>query len=204
MARSVTAFVLLVALAASPSQRPRSIPRTCPTLTAQVPDLLVLDADTLGMFSNPLESAFSDTNPRPEYIFPDGCISTACWRGYQAVWGIVTDSLFLTSVRSCCDESTLSASRIENLLGRRSQNGRVFADWYTGHLIVAIGERVHYVHMGYASTYDEYLLLTVVGGGMTKKFRANERAFRRFREEQFRQFMKTDFLRGGTGHPQKQ
>ncbi len=54
--------------------------------TAQFPDLLIYNGETLAIFSNPLESYFSEANPRPSNLFKFSC--TACWRGYVATWEI--------------------------------------------------------------------------------------------------------------------
>jgi hypothetical protein len=41
---------------------------------------------------------------------------------------------------------------------------RVFAHWYTGNLRVPQGKRLHYVHMGYGSTYVRDLFLEIEKG----------------------------------------
>ena len=38
----------------------------------------------------------------------------------------------------------------------------VLADWYTGVLVIPRGRQVSYVHMGYGSTYERYVLLEVL------------------------------------------
>lgn len=70
--------------------------------TAQIPDLLIYKGDTVSLYSNPLELYFRAKKSRPSRIGPYGCESTACWRGYQAVWEIKNDSLFLNEIRDCC------------------------------------------------------------------------------------------------------
>jgi hypothetical protein len=69
--------------------------------TAQIPDLLIYNNDTVSLYANPLESYYTEDNPRPEYIV-SGCWSTACWRGYQAIWEVKNDSLFLNTILDCC------------------------------------------------------------------------------------------------------
>lgn len=69
--------------------------------TAQIPDLLIYNNDTVSLYANPLESYYTEDNPRPDYIV-DGCWSTACWRGYQAIWEVKNDSLFLNAILDCC------------------------------------------------------------------------------------------------------
>lgn len=69
--------------------------------TAQIPDLLIYNNDTVSLYANPLESYYTEDNPRPDYIV-GGCWSTACWRGYQAIWEVKNDSLFLNAILDCC------------------------------------------------------------------------------------------------------
>jgi hypothetical protein len=52
--------------------------------TAQFPDLLIRDGETLPIFSNPLESYFDGDHQKPRHLFHFTC--TACWRGYVSVW----------------------------------------------------------------------------------------------------------------------
>ena len=70
--------------------------------TAQVPDLLIYNGDTLMLFSNPLEFFYNETNPKPVTFVETNCSSTACWRGYQATWLIENDSLYLIKIDACC------------------------------------------------------------------------------------------------------
>ncbi len=70
--------------------------------TAQIPDLLIYENDTLALYSNPLESYFNNGNPRPKYISASQCWSTACWRGYQAIWEVKDNKLYLNSITDCC------------------------------------------------------------------------------------------------------
>jgi hypothetical protein len=49
------------------------------------------------------------------------------------------------------------------------ENGRVFADWFTGQLRVADGKLVDYVHMSYDSTFSRELLFEVKNGVVTAR-----------------------------------
>ena len=46
-------------------------------------------------------------------------------------------------------------------------DGRAFADWFTGELCCPQGKMVKYVHMGYFSKYESYLILDIVEGHLT-------------------------------------
>jgi len=70
--------------------------------TAQIPDILIYNNDTISLYSNPLESFYNEKNPRPKNFGIDGCWSTACWRGYQATWQIIDKKLYLIEIADCC------------------------------------------------------------------------------------------------------
>lgn len=70
--------------------------------TAQVPDLIIYNGDTLALYSNPLEDFYTNNNPRPKSFVMDGCWSSACWRGYQATWLLENNILYLVKIGSCC------------------------------------------------------------------------------------------------------
>lgn len=70
--------------------------------TAQIPDLLIVEGDTIGIFTNPLEYYYNEENKRPQGFGFGGCSSTACWRGYQAIWEIKNNQLYLNAIQECC------------------------------------------------------------------------------------------------------
>lgn len=133
--------------------------------TAQAPDILYYNGDTLSLFCNPLESYFDETNPRPKLIVPGvNCMSTACWRGYIAFWQIENDSLFLLRIEDCCQNSIPIKADLSLLFGDKVINGRVYADWCNGELYSPLGKLIHYEHMGYASIYEKELFITFKQG----------------------------------------
>jgi len=134
--------------------------------TAQIPDKLIYRGDTLPVFANPLESYFELTGNR---ALPDfsGCGSTACWRGYIAIWEIRNDSLFLRAITSChpgCRTDIRNAN-LKKMFGTDT----VPASWFTGTIIIPRGNLVSYVHMGYASVYESELHISFKKGLQTRK-----------------------------------
>lgn len=69
--------------------------------TAQVPDVLIYQGDTLALYANPLEDFYHEENPRPRSFGLQGGWSTACWRGYRATWLIENDQLYLIEIGPC-------------------------------------------------------------------------------------------------------
>ena len=130
-------------------------------MTAQVSESLSYEGKTYSMCTEPLGDYFSMGGQNPGFTMMD----TSCWRGYVGKWEIVDDRLYLVS--------------LEGLLENGSEIGmeavfpdfpdRVFAHWYTGTIRLPQGEMLEYVHMGYASEYEQDLLLTFEEGVLTKK-----------------------------------
>lgn len=128
--------------------------------TAQIPDILIYKGDTLSIFSNPLELLYENDTIRPDFFGEkEGCMSTACWRGYQAEWIIADNQLFLTGIYSCCFYEDSLKADLTKLFPEKYINGKVKAEWVTGNIIAPQGEMLYYVHMGYESLYEKELEL---------------------------------------------
>lgn len=82
--------------------------------TQQIPDLLIVGKDTLQIFepnNYPLE--ILNLKSRPFNYTLTTSPHTACWRGYQAIWRIIDNELFLEKVQRCYGDNT--SDNIENL-----------------------------------------------------------------------------------------
>ncbi len=117
--------------------------------TAQFPDFLVYNGDTLSIYTNPLESYF-DNHSRPDSLFAEiGSHSTACWRGYIAYWELKNDSLFLTKIEG--DSINIDFSYI---FKDRKIKEKIFADWVNHSIFNAFGKLLYFENTGYASIYE--------------------------------------------------
>lgn len=123
--------------------------------TIQNPDILLIEGDTVYLKSFPLEDL--ELQYRPFGLTLLTAPNTGCWRGYQAVWRLQSDSLFLEKILECpleegrflikeneCKPLPESKSpKEENLLELFRKNGleskvlekSVFADWYNKSLV---------------------------------------------------------------------
>ena len=131
--------------------------------TAQAPDHLIYEGETHALFSNPLEEYFNENNVRPKDVFSEGC-TTACWRGYVALWEIKGKYLYLLKIEPCCGGGEIPISKI--FPGR---DAPIKATWFSGELRIPQGEELSYVHMGYGSVYERDLVLTIKNGKLIKK-----------------------------------
>ena len=150
-------------------------------MTAQIPDMILIDGETHALFSEPLEAYFRDA-PRPAFIPRN----TANWRGYVGAWEIRQGRLYLTDlVAEVCRLPMRLDCPMEDRrkvgLGElfRQGQGAVLAEWFTGTLRVPIGGQLEYHHMGYASIYEFDLLLTIEKGIVRSTTTVDNRKARR-------------------------
>jgi len=129
----------------------------------QIPDYLIYDGKTVELFTNPLEQ-YLEMKGQKE--IDRGCNSSACSRGYTAVWELKEGKLYLVEIKPCgiiavagvftgleCGENKDSA--VLNYLNNEFKTKNRFADWYTGELLSPQGRLINYMYMGYDSTYEK-------------------------------------------------
>ena len=117
-------------------------------MTAQAHEKLIIDGEQTSMaYCPPLPS----DDPRIEHN-PSGIMSTWCWRGYVGTWEIANDKFYLMDLSG----------------DLRLTVGPLLANWFTGVLRVPRGERLHYVHMGFGSVYEEELHIKIDRGNIVR------------------------------------
>lgn len=112
----------------------------------------------LNVISRPSLAAGIELTPDQEIALVTE--STACTRGYIGSWQIVSDRFHLLRVEGHY-----------KLVG----SDPLFADWFTGCLRVPAGEKLHYVHHGFATVYAEELFIEVEKGVVVERFRQDNR-----------------------------
>ena len=129
--------------------------------TEQIPDYLIYKGETVEIYSNPLEeiivTAYRDTS-----FFINTCMSTACWRGYQATWKIENEKLFLLKIEDGCGEKVGADMKL--IFEEKWINNKVEANWYSGEIVIPFGEEIYGEHMGY-STVHEYEEIIIFENG---------------------------------------
>jgi hypothetical protein len=118
--------------------------------TAQIPDFLIYQGDTLAIYANPLEGYFDKKGERTIAGLEMEGMCTALWRGYVGTWTIERDSLFLISIETdyCSDDP------IKLDISQEFGSNKVFADWVSSELINPFGKQIKYIHQGYESIYE--------------------------------------------------
>jgi hypothetical protein len=164
--------------------------------TAQEGDILFVDGKYF-IHTNPLKP-FLDKSPAR--VPKSDVTSSANWRGYVATWRVKDDRLILTDISilhavTKSGQSGFSTEPRSVMADVFPSQKEVLAEWFTGHVIIPDGKLVNYVHMGYASTYEKYIILRVERGLVTRKSATDTAGFLRFRDTQFAVFKKTDEYR---------
>ena len=160
--------------------------------TAQYPDRIIYQGKKYSLHTNPMESYFhKHPGKRPK----GGVMSTALWRGYVAIFDFKDTSLVLKDIKI--------QVRTESEDGKRGymwksakdlvvpENQDLTIDWFTGILVLPYGDLVNYVHMGYGSTYANYILLEINGGKLTGERKLDHKQYEQFKDKQFEAFKKT-------------
>lgn len=155
--------------------------------TAQQADLIVIDGETLALLSNPFEQYRRSQHPDLDLHAPDStgsiCIQSGNHRGYVATFRIRDGRLLLDEIVSpaCIDREERSLRRMFF-----DRDEAVPAEWFTGVLVVPVGERVAYAHLGYGSVYQRYRLHRVEKGIVVETATMVADAYVAYRERQFR------------------
>lgn len=129
-------------------------------MTAQASEMILIDGIEQSLCTEPLEYYFGMAQHRPD--FDANC--TAIHRGYIATWQILNDRLYLIDIDGEISTGIDSSTKvtINDLFPGYTE--RVFAHWYSGELRIPQGELLHYVHGGYASSYEQDLFIKIVHG----------------------------------------
>jgi hypothetical protein len=161
--------------------------------TAQAPDYLIIDNDTLKIQSNPLEKYF-ETNPFPHNLI--NSVSSGNWRGYVAYFKFLNGKLVVENIykedykeNSKGETDYFLTSIYKDVFGTRSN---FECDFYSGLLICPSGKMLEYVHMGYSSLYENYDLLEIKNGVNIKSKKLTAKEFQKFKIDYFKYYKRTE------------
>lgn len=112
----------------------------------QVPDYLIYKNDTIPTYNLLVEKYLQTRKDDKGRLFDlsfrnsiDGTEGTSlnCWRGYQAIYKIENDSLFVIAIIDCHSleyQNEIPKNYIDKIFGEKVKNGKVFIDWYSGNI----------------------------------------------------------------------
>jgi len=133
--------------------------------TVQAPDIIIYKGDSLLLYAAPLELLYKNELGRPKF-FGDkmGCMTTACWRGYQAVWKIIDKELYLTGILSCCYHEDNIKADLKKIFGDKCIDGKVKADWVTTTIFAPTGKYMFVLHNIDEMVYEGELEFQFING----------------------------------------
>ena len=120
-------------------------------MTAQISEILRYQGRKQRMCTEPLGDYFALAGIEPR--FEVSC--TALWRGYVGEWEIREGRLYLVKLTGTLEGDT--PATLETFFPGFPD--RVFAHWYSGQVRLPMGQQLEYEHGGYASTYEQDLLI---------------------------------------------
>jgi len=148
----------------------------------QMPDYIIYGKDTIATYNLILENYMQrlDT-PKIDKLFglsfrdPSSLSSsTGCWRGYQAVYKIENDSLFLVDILNCDElengeiNKVRSAEKIKAMFGCRFIGGRVFINWFSGSISFPLTNEVLRWDGVFYKIYEKEKVFDISNGLITK------------------------------------
>jgi hypothetical protein len=145
----------------------------------QIPDYLIYNNDTIPIYHLILEDYFhSIEKPDNESLFGlsfRGGASPNCWRGYQAIYIIEHDSLFLKNILDCGElyrnqviDENESRKKIEEIFNDKLKNQKIFVDWYSGNIAIPKGDLLRWDGV-FAQTYYKEEIICFKKGLLKKK-----------------------------------
>ena len=153
----------------------------------QAPDYLIIGKDTLPVYQLILEDYFqtleqpTDSNSLFGFSFREifgGGFSFNCWRGYQAVYCLDNDSLFLKYILPCNSLKNInsyiesSKEKMKLIFDDKVKNDRVLLDWYSGEFTIPKGKPIWWDGI-FTRIYDKEELYTFQNGILLEKTLVN-------------------------------
>jgi len=122
----------------------------------QMPDYIIFGKDTIATYNLILEQYLQKKDiATTDKLFglsfrnsSNGSFSFNCWRGYQAIYKIDNDSLFLVDIINCGErrngkiDKTASFEKMKAIFGDSVVNDRVFINWFSGDLNFPLNNKV--------------------------------------------------------------
>ena len=144
----------------------------------QMPDYIIFKGDTIATYNLILEQYLQkhDTATK-ESLFGlsfrnsvTGNVLTSCWRGYQAIYQIDNDSLFLVDIincrerRNCKINKTASIEKMKSIFNKNLINDRVFINWFSGDLNFPLNNKVLRWDGVFYTIYEKETVINIAFG----------------------------------------
>ncbi len=108
--------------------------------TEQISDLVIYKGDTLylsGTFDEnfPLYEILINEKYKDKFTLNETCESTDCYRGYQAVWEIKNNKIYLKEIIDCCTEKPIDVKIVFGKKARKKKGIKAF--WINRKLLLS-------------------------------------------------------------------
>ena len=139
-------------------------------VSPQMPDYIIYKGDTIPIYNLILEKYFQKIEKSNKgslfgLKFREDA-SLNCWRGYQAIYAIENDSLFLKNIINCGErkiDKSASEKRIKEIFGNKLINGKVHINWFSGNFAIPNGELLRWDGV-FHKTFENEILIKVQNG----------------------------------------
>lgn len=147
--------------------------------TPQSHDALLYEGKRYWLLNWPLERYF--------FKYPDkrpkGGVTSAQWRGYNALFGITQNKLFAISI------NVNGKNVIEECLGELPD---VYLNWWNGMLRLIDGEVLDRGDYGLNVVYEYYKLIEIEEGNLIREYRLDSVQYKRYDDITYELYKKTD------------
>lgn len=144
----------------------------------QMPDYVIYGKDTIATYNLILEQYLQrqDTAKREQLFglaFRDGA-SFNCWRGYQAIYKIENDSLFLVDIMNCGElsrgkiDKNQSIEKMKSIFGDKFKNKKVFIDWFGNYVNFPLTNKVLRWDGVFYKIFEKEKIISISKGLVTK------------------------------------
>ncbi|MBK0379727.1 hypothetical protein [Mucilaginibacter segetis] len=144
----------------------------------QMPDYIIYKNDTIATYNLLVEQYLQkrDQTNREQLFgltFRDGA-SFNCWRGYQAIYKIQNDSLFLSDIINCGSiksktfDKSASVKKMYAIFGDKMVGDKVFIDWFSGELSFPLTNKLLRWDGVFYRIYEAETVLSFYNGKLLK------------------------------------
>lgn len=144
----------------------------------QRPDYIIIKGDTIPTYNLLLESYLQKRDSVEAQrlwglAFRDGA-STNCWRGYQAIYLLQNDSLFLVDIINCgalqnkTIEKLESLKRMKTIFGAAVCQNRVFINWFSGVINYSIDNSILRWNGVFYTIHERETVVSINSGKVTE------------------------------------
>ena len=133
-------------------------------MCTQDKDSIIVKGEKYCLYTTPLDSYWTKRKPKPKIRL----IKTSCWRGYVATWEIFKENLYLVNIKFQAPNGDFG---LDYLFPQNT--GKIKADWYTGGLIIPLGNELFREHMEDPVYDSDWFLSIKKGSVISQLYKAN-------------------------------